>query len=83
MVSDPWADASDAKLSYGVDLVPMEEMCDLDAIVVAVAHDKFASMTSDDYKALFVDKADAEKVLVDVKSILDKADFLGYRYWRL
>lgn len=83
LVSDPWADASDAKLSYGVDLVPMEEMCDLDAIVVAVAHDKFASMTSDDYKALFVDKADAEKVLVDVKSILDKADFLGYRYWRL
>jgi len=83
LVCDPWADATDAKLSYGVDLVPMEEMCDLDAIVVAVAHDRFVSMTSDDYKVLFADKADSEKVLVDVKSILDKADFSGYRYWRL
>lgn len=83
MVCDPWADAADAKRSYGVDLVPMEKMHDLDAVVVAVAHDRFASMTSDDYKALFADKADSEKVLVDVKSILDKVDFSGYRYWRL
>lgn len=83
LVCDPWADAADAKRSYGVDLVPMEEMRDLDAIVVAVAHDRFVSMTSEDYKALFAAKADSEKVLVDVKSILDKADFSGYRYWRL
>lgn len=83
IVCDPWADAADAKLAYGVDLVPMEEMRDLDAVVVAVAHDRFASMTSDDYKALFADKDDSEKVLVDVKSILNKADFSGFRYWRL
>lgn len=83
MVCDPWADAADAKRSYGVDLVPMEKMHDLDAVVVAVAHDSFVSITSDDYKALFADKVDSEKVLVDVKSILNKADFTGFRYWRL
>ena len=40
-------------------------------------------MSSDDVKALFADKPDAEKVLVDVKSVLPKAEFAGYRYWRL
>ena len=80
---DPWADSSDAKLAYGVDLVPLDEIGDVDALVVAVAHDKFVAMGSDDIKALFADKDDAEKVLVDVKSILNKADFEGFRYWRL
>ena len=83
LVCDPWADAADAKLAYGVDLVSMDEIKDLDALVVAVAHDKFVSMGSDDIKALFAGKDDAEKVLVDVKSILNKADFEGFRYWRL
>ena len=35
------------------------------------------------YKAMFADGPDAGKVLVDVKSVLDKAAFAGYRYWRL
>ena len=83
LVCDPWADVADAKLAYDVELVGMDEMRDLDALIVAVAHDKFVDMGSDDYKALFNDKPDAEKVLVDVKSILNKADFAGFRYWRL
>jgi len=83
LVCDPWADAADAKKSYGVDLVSMDQMRDLDAVIVAVAHDKFVAMNSNDYKALFADKPNNEKVLVDVKSILNKDDFAGYRYWRL
>ena len=83
IVCDPWADAADAKLTYGIELVPMDEVKDVDALVVAVAHDKFVNMSSDGIKALFADKDDAEKVLVDVKSILNKADFAGFRYWRL
>lgn len=83
LVCDPWADAADAKKSYGVDLVPMDQMRDLDAVIVAVAHGKFVAMNSNDYKALFADKPNNEKVLVDVKSILNKDDFAGYRYWRL
>lgn len=83
LVCDPWADAADAKKSYGVDLLPMDQMKDLDAVIVAVAHDKFTAMSSEDYKALFSVKPDNEKVLIDVKSILDKSDFAGLRYWRL
>lgn len=83
LVCDPWADAADAKKTYGVELVSMDQMKDLDAVIVAVAHDKFVAMNSNDYKALFADKPNNEKVLVDVKSILNKDDFAGYRYWRL
>lgn len=83
LVCDPWADAADAKKTYGVELVSMDQMKGLDAVIVAVAHDKFVAMNSNDYKALFVDKPNNEKVLVDVKSILNKDDFAGYRYWRL
>lgn len=83
MVSDPWADAADARRSYGVELVPMEEMRDLDCLVVAVAHRQFREMGSDDFKAMFAEGPDDCKVLVDVKSILDKAEFSRLRYWRL
>lgn len=83
MVSDPWADAADARRSYGVELVPMEEMRDLDCLVVAVAHRQFREMGSDDFKAMFAEGPDDCKVVVDVKSILDKGEFDGLRYWRL
>ena len=83
VVADPWADPADAKRAYGVDLVPMGEMRDLDCLVVAVAHKQFREMNAGDFKAMFADGEDDRKVLVDVKSILNKARFVGYRYWRL
>ncbi|MGO5296046.1 nucleotide sugar dehydrogenase [Collinsella sp. LCP21S3_A9] len=83
LVCDPWADASDAKVSYGVDLVSLNDIKELDALIVAVAHDKFVEMNSEDIKGLFASKPNSEKVLVDVKSILDKSDFEDFRYWRL
>ena len=83
VVCDPWADAEDARRSYGVELAPMGEMRDLDCLVVAVAHGQFRELPADGYRAMFADVPDDRKVLVDVKSILDKAEFAGYRYWRL
>ena len=83
MFCDPWADAADAKRAYGVELVDMDEMRDLDCLVVAVAHRQFKELSADAVKAMFSDGPDGGKVLVDVKSILDKANFSEYRYWRL
>lgn len=82
-VADPWADPAEAKRAYGIDLVPMEEMRDLDCLIVAVAHRQLREMSANAYKAMFADGVDDHKVLVDVKSILDKAKFADYRYWRL
>lgn len=83
VVCDPWADVEDARRAYGVKLAPMEEMRDLDCLVVAVAHRQFRELSSDDVKVMFADGLDESKVVVDVKSILDKADFGMCRYWRL
>lgn len=83
VVCDPWADAADAERAYGVELVGMDGMRGLDCLVVAVAHGQFREMPADAFKAMFADGPDERKVLVDVKSILDKAEFAGYRYWRL
>lgn len=83
LVADPWADPTDARRSYGVDLVGMDEMRDLDCLVVAVAHRQFREMEADEIKAMFGGGPDDRRVVVDVKSVLDKAEFTEYRYWRL
>lgn len=83
IVTDPWADAVDAKTFYNVDLVPIDEMYDLDCVIVAVAHKYFCDLGPNGIKAMFKDVCDGEKVVVDVKGIFDEADFAGYRYWRL
>lgn len=83
VVSDPWADSEEVKIAYGVDLVPLEEMCDLNCLIVAVAHDEFKKMSADEYKAMFGDCSNGKKVLIDVKSLINKCDFLDYRYWSL
>jgi len=72
-VHDPWVDAEEAKLEYGIDLVAQPERGTYDAIVVAVAHREFAEMGSEGLRALGKPKA----VLYDVKYVLPKAEVDG------
>ncbi|MFG6119303.1 nucleotide sugar dehydrogenase [Thalassobacillus sp. B23F22_16] len=85
IVVDPYADPVEAKHEYGVDLVPFDLINDADCIVFAVAHDLFRDLTIDQINGLFGDFPNNEKVLIDVKSILDKQKIekAGYSYWRL
>ena len=83
IVSDPEADAAEAERLYGMKFVPMDTLSDLDAIVLAVAHDQFRQLTADDIGKLY--KAEGQKILLDLKGILDKKEYLSrdYLYWRL
>lgn len=85
IVVDPWANERDALHEYGVTLTPMEEACDLDCLILAVAHNEFRQMTVEQYLRLFRDMPNDEKVLVDVKGILACEDLknAGIRFWRL
>ena len=85
LVCDPVADAPDVKRFYGVDMVDISALKDLDCLIIAVAHKEFKALTNDDIAAMFKDEPNARKVLVDVKGVRNKAEFteLGYRYWRL
>ena len=85
IVVDPWASDRDAMQEYGVKLTPMAEVRDLDCLILAVAHGEFREMTVADYLKLFRDMPNEEKVLVDVKGILDRKALAetGVRSWRL
>lgn len=85
LVVDPWASERDAMHEYGITLTPFELISDVDCIVLAVAHNEFKNMKLADLDKLYKVGANDEKVLIDVKSILDKkvVEQAGYRYWRL
>lgn len=85
VIVDPQADTAHAKHEYDVDLVELAEIKDADCVVFAVAHNEFKEMSMAQIDGLFKDSPNDEKVLVDVKSILDKVEIekQGYSYWRL
>jgi len=85
IVVDPEADAEEAKHEYGIDLVDIKDVKDADCLVLAVAHDIFKQMSWNEIDSLYGDFDNKEKVLIDVKSILDrkKIEEKGYSYWRL
>ena len=85
VVVDPWASERDAMHEYGVTLTPMEEVGNLDCLILAVAHNEFRRMSAEQYLKLFREIPNEEKVLVDVKGILDRETTkqAGIRCWRL
>ena len=74
-----------AKKEYGVKLVGLEDVHDVDCVIVAVAHNEFKGLGLNKIKNLYCDGADNEKVLIDVKGIYKVKDIemTGIRCWRL
>ena len=85
IIVDPWTTERDAMHEYGVTLTPMEQITDLDCLILAVAHNEFRQMGLEEYLKLFRDMPNNEKVLVDVKGLLDRKSMeqAGIRCWRL
>ena len=85
LVVDPVADADEAKQEYGIELVPLGEVHNIDALILAVAHDCFRRIPLAALGAMYAERPGEEKVLIDVKSVLDPEEVraAGYRYWRL
>ena len=83
-VADDNADADEAKRLYGIEFTPMAEICDCDAVILAVAHESYKSLDMTALNALYAKNGKA-KVLTDLKGILDKKAYIdaGYIYWRL
>lgn len=82
---DPLADAEDVKRSYGYELSDESAAYDADCLVIAVAHEEYKHRNLKEWDAFFK-KADlSEKVIVDIKGVLDKTETekAGYPYWRL
>lgn len=85
VVSDPWASEVEAMRTYGLRLASLDEIRNMDCILVAVAHSRFAEQGLAFIDAMFSPGRPQEKVLIDVKGMLDREEVAqrGYRYWRL
>ena len=57
----------------------------MDAVILAVAHKEFTEMSMEDISRLFKKGENNQKVLLDVKGLLDKRIYeeAGFLYWRL
>ena len=85
IIVDPEADTDEAKQEYGIDLVDIKNVKDADCVVLTVAHDTFRKLSWNEIDALYGNFENKDKVLIDVKSILDRKEIeeKGYSYWRL
>ncbi len=83
LIADPAADATEAKHLYGIEFVDAESFKDMDAIILAVAHDAFKTLTPEIIGSYY--RPHSTKVLLDLKGLLNKSDYVdaGYLYWRL
>ena len=67
-IYDPWVNIQEASDEYGLIPITTLEKSKYDAIILAVAHDQFKSMTLEDYKRISKESF----VLFDLKYILNK-----------
>ncbi len=67
-VYDPWADADEVKREYNISLLQYPNLDDYNAIILAVAHDKFKELDL---------RSNDRQVLFDIKSFIDKDNVDG------
>lgn len=81
LVHDPFAEPAEARKYYGVELQQLENLKDVDAIVLAVAHAPFKKLGMKEIAGL----CKSDPVLIDVKGVFSPghAKENGIRYWRL
>ena len=84
IIADPEADADEAKRLYGIEFVDINDIKDCEAVILAVAHEQFKSVSMADFEKMFKHNKNAN-VLVDIKGLLDRKEYenAGYIYWRL
>lgn len=82
IVCDAEADKEETEQLYGIKLVDIDEVRDVDAVIIAVGHDAYQNLNINSFKSMY---RGGTKVLIDVKGIYKKEDFEedGYIYWRL
>ncbi len=83
LVHDPVCDAEEAHEEYGLTLCGLEDFQDLDAVIVAVPHQVFASLTPETVRGMLSDPHKA--LLLDLRALFEPTVWrqAGFSYWRL
>ena len=85
LVVDPQADAAEAKRLYGISFASEDALKDLDALIIAVAHEDFKSYSKEKIAAMYA-ASNPVKVLMDLKGILDRESYendKAFSFWSL
>ena len=89
-VVDPSADKEDLLREYNLELFEVADIKDMDAIIFAVPHEEFKSISLKQVKTMFKKSgnemsSNSEFVLMDIKGIFGRseAENEGLSYWRL
>ena len=82
IVTDPWANAEEVRHEYGLQLGAVSESSPVDALVVAVGHTEYRTLSPDVLRGYC---RHAAPVLTDVKSLYDRHDAasVGFTVFRL
>ena len=72
-VYDPWVDPEDARLEYGIEIIPFPAEHEYDGVVLAVGHRDFVNMPIEQIRSFMKDQA----ILFDVKNILPSQEIDG------
>ncbi|WP_428604702.1 nucleotide sugar dehydrogenase [Sedimenticola sp.] len=80
-VTDPMADPEEAVHEYGVQLSPWEQLPKAQAVILAVAHNHYQTLSVADFSSILQPGA----IVMDIKSKLDRSAFAeaGIDLWRL
>lgn len=81
VVHDPLADYDSAKNQYGIELQCLEDLVGFDALVLAVSHKQYVTLSKTQVQKILHRRG----LIIDVKGILDPNNFLdtGITLWRL
>ncbi len=82
VIADPQADAREVMHEYGIQIVDLDTIKDMDAVILAVGHDEFRDLSMEDMANYY---NQGQKVLLDIKGLFDRKVYeeAGYQYWRL
>ena len=84
VIVDETADADEANRLYGITLADRSAVKEVDALIIAVAHEEFSHLDKAQISGFFRPE-NPKKVLVDIKGILNRKEYQteDYIYWRL
>ena len=85
LVYDPIADKKEVSREYGIALSDFNDIRELDAVVITVAHGEFTRMARAEIDTLYALHSGKIKVLLDIIGMLERDEYeqAGYLYWSL
>lgn len=82
LVHDPFADAKEAQTYYGLELLTLDKLAGVDAVIVAVIHKPYKKLGLSNVAGLCSGKI---PIVIDLKGAFDpaEAEKINIKYWRL